>query len=94
MQNDHKIVIRADARAMGAVTALSGKVAPRWKSSKTRSGECVSIFPDGTRVPFKVTRTRDNSALNRHIARRNTIQTRAAIDIAIMQNMPTIHEES
>lgn len=31
---------------------------PRWKSSGTRSGECVSIFPDGTRIPFTTTRTR------------------------------------
>jgi hypothetical protein len=33
------------------------KASKRWKSSGTRSGECVSIFADGTRVPFAATRT-------------------------------------
>ena len=29
-----------------------------WKTSGTRSGECVSIFPDGTRLPFSAAKSR------------------------------------
>lgn len=52
------MMIRADARAIGAVTALDTRASIRWKSSDVHSGECVSIFPDGTRVPFTRTTTR------------------------------------
>lgn len=62
-ENKDKIVVRADARAMSAVTALDVRVSPRWKSSGTKSGECVSIFPDGTRIPF--VRTRSTSPATR-----------------------------
>lgn len=51
-------MIRADAKSQGAVTALSTRASERWKGSGTKSGECVSIFPDGTRIPFTHTRTR------------------------------------
>lgn len=63
MDRDSSIMVRADARAQGAVTALSvGRYSERWKGSGTKSGECVSIFPDGTRVPFVRTRNTQNVA--------------------------------
>jgi len=57
MQNDHSIVVRSDARAMGAVTALDTRVSKRWQVSnpdkrtfkgKPFSGtsECVSYKLD------------------------------------------------
>lgn len=57
-ERDNRMMIRADAKAQGAVTANSIRVSERWKGSGTRNGECVSILPDGSRVPFTVTRTR------------------------------------
>jgi len=62
MARDDRIVIKADARCIGAVTALSvGRYSERWKGSGTKSGECVSIFPDGTKLPFTRTRTTNPS---------------------------------
>lgn len=59
---DDRMVIRADAKAIGAVTALSTRVSDRWKSSERSArlagnddlsdGTCFSIFPDGSRIPF------------------------------------------
>lgn len=37
------------------------RASKRWQSSGTRSGECVSIFPDGTRIPFTPTRSRKST---------------------------------
>ena len=56
---DNRMLIRADAKAQGMVTSNSVRVSERWKGSGTKSGECVSILPDGSRVPFHVTRTRN-----------------------------------
>jgi hypothetical protein len=50
---DNRILPQPEARAIGAVTALNVKrVAPAWKPSGTRNGPCMSIFPDGSRIPF------------------------------------------
>lgn len=61
MGRDSRMVIRADAKAMGAVTAHSVRVNDRWQGSGTKSGECVSIFTDEngveTRIPFVRTRS-------------------------------------
>lgn len=56
---DNRMLIRADAKAQGMITSNSTRVSERWKGSGTKSGECVSIFPDGTRIPFTHTRTRN-----------------------------------
>lgn len=73
---DHRMSIRADARAIGAVTATSTRASNRWQSSGTRSGECVSIFPDGTRIPFTPTRRKSDPAIT---TRRITVN-RARLD--------------
>ena len=57
MPRDNRMMIRADAKAQGAITAHSTRASERWQGSGTKSGECVSIFPDGTRIPFVPTRT-------------------------------------
>ena len=45
---DHRMVVRADARAMGAVTDSDVRVTPRWKGSKPGkfTSECVSYKLD------------------------------------------------
>ena len=53
---DDRMMIRADAKAQGMVTSNTTRYSERWKGSGTKSGECVSIFPDGTRIPFARTR--------------------------------------
>lgn len=84
---DDRMMIRADAKAQGAVTALSTRVAPRWKSSGTKSGECVSIFPDGTRIPF--VRTRNASEPRK----RNTVSvSRAAKTRELIRSITLDHD--
>lgn len=61
MERDSRMMIRADAKAQGAITAISPRVSDRWKGSGTKSGECVSIFPDGTRIPFVRTRNTETT---------------------------------
>lgn len=51
-----RMMVRSDARSNGMVTSLTTRVSERWQGSGTKSGECVSIFPDGSRVPFNATR--------------------------------------
>jgi hypothetical protein len=75
---DDRILLREDATAIGAVTALSKKAAPRWKSSGTKSGPCVSIFPGREPIPF-VRTPRDTTALNRHVTHRNNLTKSDAI---------------
>jgi hypothetical protein len=66
---DHALVIKADARAMSAITALSTRVSDRWQGSKpserkfdgklfTGTSECISYKADGTASIFRSTRTR------------------------------------
>lgn len=76
---DDRMMIRADARAQGAVTAISTRVAPRWKSSGTKSGECVSIFPDGTRIPFVRTRNTEPRKPRNTVSVSRAAQTRELI---------------
>lgn len=68
MQN-HAMVIKADARAMSAVTALDTRVSERWHPSQadkrifdgklfTGTSECISYKADGTASIFRSTRTR------------------------------------
>jgi hypothetical protein len=89
---DHKMVIRADARAIGAITALGAPM--RRKSNMSdyrtgnRAGECVSYFKSdkSDATIFKATRTRKPN--RRRIV---VTESRASLDIALMQNMGTIH---
>lgn len=75
---DNRMLIRADAKAQGMVTSNSTRVSERWKGSGTKSGECVSIFPDGTRIPF--TRTRNaESRKPTTVSISRAAQTRALI---------------
>lgn len=60
-ERDSRMMIRADARAIGAVTAIDQRGSERWKSSNTKNGECVSIFPDGTVLPFSAAKSRKYS---------------------------------
>jgi len=48
------------------------KATRRWKSSGTRSGECIAIFPDGTRVPMHATRSRNVAPRARVISDRES----------------------
>jgi|SRR5215469_4007888 len=73
MQNDHSIMVRADARSMGAVTALDTRVSSRWQASDptkrtfgnkpfTGTSACVSykLDADGNKVGAHIFRnTRD-----------------------------------
>ena len=88
-RESEKMMVRADARAIGLVTSHDIRAGARWQGSGTKSGECVSIFPDGSRVPFKATTKTRNVA---GIKRRANLTTRAAVDKALMQNMRSIHE--
>jgi len=86
---DDRMVIRADAKAIGAVTALSIRAADRWQGSGTKSGECISIFPDGTTIPF--TRTRKPSErLAAHITHRNRLTKQDTIN-SLLMSLPSIH---
>lgn len=47
------MVIRADARAMGAVTALNTRVAPRWQGTPKNMQHTDTVI-DGVHVPGSV----------------------------------------
>lgn len=96
---DNAMVIRADATAMGAVTALDTRVSQRWQPSdankrtfggKRFSGtsECISYKADGTATIFKSTRTRKNN--------RNMVQANKAQDkrLALMLSLPSIGDQN
>lgn len=66
--SDHAMMIRADAKAMGAVTAIDTRVSARWMTSKpskrtfggrpfTGTSECISYKADGTASVFSPART-------------------------------------
>lgn len=66
---DHAMMVRADARAQSAVTALSTRVNDRWQASKadsrifdgkpfTGTSACISYKSDGTVSIFRTPRTR------------------------------------
>lgn len=85
--SDSDMVIRADARAMGAVTALDTRVSPRWNASRasartfggvpfTGTSECISYAPDGTASVF-TPRTRKPNRTRARIAQENTRQSYA-----------------
>lgn len=59
---DARMQNSADAKAYGMVTSKTVRVSERWQGSGTKSGECVSIFPDGTRIPFTRTRKPNENA--------------------------------
>lgn len=92
--NDHKMVIRADARAIGAITALGAPM--RRKSAMSdyrtgnRAGECISYYAadKSDAVIFKPQRTRKPNR------RRNIVvtETRATVDRSLMARMGSNHE--
>ncbi len=78
MQNDHKMVVRSDARAMSAVTALSTRVSDRWQGSNadtrtfdgkpfTGTSNCVSYYldDDGNKVNARLFRAAHRRKSNR-----------------------------
>ncbi len=83
---DARMQNAADAKAFGAVTAKTIRVSERWKGSGTKSGECVSIFPDGTRIPFVRTRNTENRKP------RTVSITRAAQTRALIQSITLDHD--
>lgn len=43
--SDHSMMIRADARSMGAVTSTTTRVSDRWKSTSNHAAsECISYY--------------------------------------------------
>jgi hypothetical protein len=87
MQQDHAMVIRADAKAMGAVTALSFTHRRKPRTSAPAS-ECISYFNEDksdARI-FRATR----ATVNRKPNRRRMIVAQAN-DISLMAKMGTIH---
>jgi hypothetical protein len=75
----HELVIKADARAMSAVTALDTRVSQRWQASKaddrifggkpfSGTSECISYMPDGTVSIFRSTRTRKPNRVTATVA--------------------------
>jgi hypothetical protein len=75
---DARMQNAADAKAFGAVTSKTVRVSERWKGSGTKSGECISIFPDGTRIPFVRTR-KPNEHVQRITRASQTAQKRSLI---------------
>lgn len=97
--NDHALVIKADARAMSAVTALSTRVSDRWQGSKpserkfggklfSGTSECISIKADGTASIFRSTRTRKP---NRNHVQQNNAQDKR---IALLLTLPAIGDQN
>lgn len=90
----HAMVIRADARAMGAITAISTR--KRTLGARTRTvalSECISYNPSNgqsidSATVFTPTRKRNTRSKVRTI---NADLRRAAIDRALMADMGTIH---
>lgn len=79
IMRDARMQNQADAKAFGAVTSKTVRVSERWKGSGTRSGECVSIFPDGTRIPFVKTRAHSDTPKPRTVSITRAAQTRTLI---------------
>lgn len=84
--SDHKMVIRADAKAMGAVTAHTPRVAARWQASKASertfggrpfsgTSACIS-YKGGVASIFQPERTKNTRSKVR-IAQDNARQTYA-----------------
>jgi hypothetical protein len=102
MQNNHAIVVRSDARAMSAVTALDTRVSARWLPSKadkrtfdhkpfTGTSNCISYKLDdaGNKVDAKVFRT--VGTRTRKPNRRSSVNI-VSNDYALMAKMGTIHQ--
>lgn len=89
-RENEKMMVRADARSIGLVTSHDTRVSTRWQGSGTKSGECVSIFPDGSRVPFVKPSTKTTNVAG--IKRRAQVNNRAKRDILLQATMRSIHE--
>lgn len=82
--SDHKMMIRADAKAMGAVTSLTTRVNDRWTPSKGRkSSECISIAADGTRTVFASKHERSTNVAG--IKRRTSKRDHSATYLALLK---------
>jgi hypothetical protein len=87
MARDARMVVKADAKAMGAVTAHSARVAPRWQGSKPsdHTSECVSYYrnEDGTPRDGKIFVGKRKSIATKRAAKR-MIDRQAAIRLALL----------
>lgn len=101
---NHAMVIRADARAMGAVTALSttNRRKPSMVDYRTgnRAGECISYHSKLGMDADDLTTARDKAVLfksvraERKATRRSSnadAPKRSAVDIGLMRQMGSIH---
>jgi hypothetical protein len=97
---DHAIVIKADAKAFGAVTALSvGRYSDRWKGSDkdkrifdgkpfNGTSECISYFAED-KSDARIFRATRSTSVRKPNRRRVIIAQHN--DIALMAKMGTIH---
>lgn len=95
MKNNHAMMVRADALAIGMVSALSttNRRKPRTHSRvadfEGRTGnECVSIMPDGTRKSFSVPRAHNTNVAG--ITRRTSKQDTAATYFARLAQLGAV----
>lgn len=94
------MVIRADAKAMGAITAHRPGGARHSDNYRTRCialSECVSYNPSNGQTiddatVFTATRKVNTHSKQRAYNKARAAETRAAIDHALMAGMGTIHE--
>lgn len=104
MNSQHAMVVRTDARAMGAITALGAPMrqAPRFTDYRTnsRAGECISYFGTTGMSDDELTTARDKAVLFKSVRaeRRSTRRAsnadaakRSSVDISLMAKMGTIH---
>lgn len=78
--NDHRMMIRADAKAIGAVTSITVRVAPRWQGSteaqrvkaNVGTSECVSYRMDaeGNKVEGRIFQPKRSSMASKRMQRR------------------------
>lgn len=90
MARDDTMMIRADARAMGAVTATRTRAHAPWNGTQARTQPCYSIAPDGTRTLFAPARPPRDITGQR--TNRTPITKKQRID-ALLMSLPTIHQE-
>lgn len=63
------------------------RVSKRWNSSGTKSGECVSIFPDGTTIPFVPTRKTRDHVNRKRTANLQNVQRKHLLEIATTKGL-------
>lgn len=81
MARDTRMMVKADAKAGGAITAQSTRVAPRWQGSKPsdHTSECISYFEEnGKKVNAHIFVGKRKSIANKR-AQRRTLNKQAQI---------------